>query len=201
MNSKPIGFFRVIQRAAVIVILGVLIGLGSVYGLLHSAPLLNTVESGPWRTSLLMGSAEADAYTRAAVAVNGVLALSREETIYFIATQDSSGLPLRAECQYRLSGPAPAARWWSVTAYAGDMFLMPVPQKRYSVSGDDFAGSASPTIAFVVGPQTVADSPSIPTMGSGDMVLTLRLYNPAPLIVAAPKRFVAPTISKEGSCA
>ncbi len=200
MAATKGGVMRRVRGWLFMLVLGVILGLGSVFAVVRSSHLLNTVTSGPWQTNLLTGSAEADFYTRAVIAVNAVLALSREETIYFMAREDSAGQPLRAECRYRLAGPAPAARWWSVTAYAADNFLMPVAQKRYSVSGEDVVPDAGGQVAFTLGPQEALGAPHIPTTGTGAMVLTLRLYNPAPLVVAAPKRFAAPTITREGEC-
>ena len=44
-----------------------------------------TVRNGPWATSLAVGSAQSGPYLRAYVAVHGLLALNRGETIYYNA--------------------------------------------------------------------------------------------------------------------
>jgi hypothetical protein len=92
----------------------VALGVGSALLVLKKAPWLNpSVQVGPWRVNLHAGSVDADMYTRASVAVNGLLALGRDETMYFIAAYDDGGQALRSNCNYRIQGSAPAARWWS----------------------------------------------------------------------------------------
>ncbi len=55
----------------------------------------HTVRAGAWTGSTLSGSTDADILTRARVAVTGLLALGREETMYFVAMQDDSGQKLK----------------------------------------------------------------------------------------------------------
>ena len=69
------------------------------------------------------GSVDADPWTRARIALTGLLALTRDQAIYFTTQTDDSGARLREECRYRVTGGAMPARWWSVTVYADDDFL------------------------------------------------------------------------------
>ncbi|MGQ0710736.1 MAG: DUF1214 domain-containing protein [Rhodoferax sp.] len=179
-------------------------GLGSAWWLLKHAPWMShSVQVGAWKTNLRAGSEDADLYTRAWVAVNAVLALGRDETMYFVATQDEQGRPLRAQCRYRIDGTAPAARWWSITAYADDMFLMDVPNKRYSLNGSTAALDAQGRFAIELGPQPPATGLYwLPTDGKPHgVVLTLRLYNPAPNLQAAPADLAPPAITALEACA
>jgi hypothetical protein len=159
--------------------------------------------AGAWRVSLLAGSAEADLYTRARVALGGLLALNRSETMYYIAGTDSSGAPLRSRCSYRIEGRPPPARWWSVTAYAEDMFLFPNAERRYSVHGGNVGLDARGRFAFITGPlapAAVAGLPWVPTPGDRGLVLTLRLYQPAPALQSAPQTLEPPRIEPLGDC-
>ena len=92
------------------------------------------VASGPWHTNLLIGSAESDPVLRAQVALHGLFALNRGETIYYTAMRDGAGAALDGRCVYALEGRDPPARWWSITAYGADDFLIPNAQGRYAIS-------------------------------------------------------------------
>jgi hypothetical protein len=180
----------------------VALGLGSAWAVLRSVSHYGAA-AGPWRASTLAGSPDADLYTRARVALGGLLALNREETMYFVATTDTAGRPLRARCSYRVTGVPPKARWWSVTTYADDLFLFPNEQRRYSVNGKTAALDAQGRFAFVSGPVAptgLAALPWIPTPGEGGLYFTLRVYNPEAALSAAPGTLTAPVIELLGGC-
>jgi hypothetical protein len=130
--------------------------------------------------------------------------LNRDETMYYVATTDSAGRALRSRCRYRISGPAPAARWWSVTAYAEDRFLFPNAERRYSLNGGTAPLDARGHFAFESGPTSPAGNPPavpwLPTPGDRGLSFTLRLYNPSAGLAAAPALLAAPTIERLGSC-
>lgn len=122
-------------RIAALYIVALVLGVASAWLWLTRVGIAG-VDAGIWRVNLLAGSTDADAYTRARIALAAVLALDRSETLYYTTDRDDTGALLRAECTYRLQGTPPPARWWSVTAYAADHFLFANEQRRYSVSGD-----------------------------------------------------------------
>lgn len=173
------------------------VGLGSTWFVLKRVGV-EGVTVGAWRADLLAGSADAGLYTRARIAVNAVLALDRSETIYFLATHDDLGKPLRAECRYRLSGVAPNASWWSITAYAGDNFLFPVESHRYSISGNSLNIAAGDPFSASIGPES--SHADINTAGTGALRLTLRLYKPNATLQANPASLKAPSIELMGDC-
>ena len=196
----------------------VALGLGSAWAALRSVSGFGAA-AGPWRVSTLAGSPEADLYTRARVALGGLLALNREETMYYVAFTDSDGRALRSRCTYRVGGQPPPARWWSVTAYAEDFFLFANESGRYSINGSTvrldgqgrFAFISAPTApvtAAVTATSTVASAgssvqespPWLPTPGDRGLILTLRVYNPYPALAAAPGTLPAHTIESMGNC-
>ena len=159
------------------------------------------VAAGPWQVSLLAGSPDADPLTRARVALGGLLALNRDETMYYVASRDSDGRPLRARCAYRVSGLRPQALWWSVTAYAQDLYLFPDTERRYSINSATAALDAQGRFSVQTGPQAPAGGTAwLPTSGAGDLVLTLRLYHPATVLQADPARLDPPRIWSETPC-
>lgn len=184
-------------------LIAIALGLGSAWAVLRSNSQFG-VAAGPWRVSTLAGSPEADLHTRARVALGGLLALNREETMYYVAFTDSAGQPLRSRCAYRVSGKPPPARWWSVTAYAEDFFLFDNAQRRYSVNAQAAPLDAEGRFAFVSGPGAATPVPAVlpwlPTPGERGLMFTLRVYNPDAALVAAPGSLAPPLIDRLGDC-
>ncbi|NBW44910.1 MAG: DUF1214 domain-containing protein [Betaproteobacteria bacterium] len=186
------------------VLLGVFLGVGTAWWAIRKGGAAQSlVKVGPWETSLLAGSPTADPYTRARVAVVGLLALGRQETLYYVARTDSSGQALRSRCQYRIDGLAPPTRWWSLTAYADDHFLFEAPQDRFSLNGA--VAQLDPRGEFHVMTGPVANPSSaalawLPTPGDRGLELTLRLYHPLPALQQDPRGLIAPTIERVGLC-
>jgi hypothetical protein len=108
---------RKFSVAAGVVVVAVALALASVWWALLRAPSSSQlVTVGPWQTSLVTGSVDADIYKRARIAIGGLFALNRAEAIHFSTAQDDDHKPLRARCSYLVEGRPVAARWWSVTA-------------------------------------------------------------------------------------
>ncbi len=192
---------RKIAIALALYLTAVALGAGSAWWVLRKANWTGQlVKVGAWRGSTLTGSPDADMYTRARVALEGLLALGRDETMYYIATQDDAGRPLRSSCNYRVAGTPPAARWWSITAYADDFFLFDAPGQRYSLNGSTAKLDAQGQFVLSTGPQEQAGVHWLPTPGQRGVVLTLRLYNPSPGLQAAPASLKPPSINPIGAC-
>jgi len=198
------------------------LGLGSAYQAVRSGLAGGEVANGPWRTSFVTGSVDADLYTRARVAVGGLLALAPSETVYWNAEHDAEGRPLDARCDYRVTGSELPARWWSVTAYAADHFLIPNDAGRYSFSQTTLAREPAGAWTVRVATQPPTQGP-LPTSGvtagaprseakpseganwlpsgragaTGPFALTLRLYNPAPEVYERPASLALPRIERE----
>ena len=152
------------------------------------------VADGPWKTSLYAGSSEGGPYLRASVALHGLLALGRHETIYYTASTDSDGAALAGNCLYEIAGRDPPTRWWSITAYGADDYLIPNPAGRYSVSQNSIRRRADGS--FVVLARKNADAANQIALGAGAFTLTLRLYNPSAAVAADPAHVALPDIEK-----
>ena len=155
------------------------------------------VSNGPWNTNLTSGSAQSDPYQRAFVAIHGLFALNHTEAIYYTATADNHGHALDGHCRYEITGHDPDARWWSITAYGADDYLIPNRAHRYSVSETNIARDASSGFAVQVGGDSGGGN-WIP-VGPGRFSLSLRLYNPGPSVVRDPAHTALPAL-KEVSC-
>jgi hypothetical protein len=177
-----------------VLIVGTALGLLATWATVIRGSMGGNVSSGPWHTSLYTGSSEGGPYLRARIAVHGLLALGRAETIYYTAVSDSDGNALDGRCSYQIEGRDPPTRWWSITAYGADDFLIPNTADRYSVSMNSVARRADGTFAITLS-QEQAEGNRIP-VGGGRFNLTIRLYNPQASVVADPAQVTLPTIQR-----
>jgi len=158
------------------------------YGCCSRQPHLQV---GRWRCNPSVGSVAADIYTKLFTAVFGLLALSREEAIYFSCYCDEDGNPLRDDAAYEVVFSQPlSCSWWSVTLYRRDLFLVPNRHGAYSVNsvGVRWSSESDTTSCRVL----LSGSPPGETAGdrlnwicTGDspsgapLHLLLRLYRPS----------------------
>jgi len=184
---------RALKIVAMLAI-GIALGLAATWATAIRGTMSGGVSDGPWSTSLDTGSSDSGPYLRARIAVHGLLALSREETVYYSALRDSDGAELDGNCSYRLEGRDPPTRWWSVTAYGSDDFLIPNAANLYSVSKNSVARGSDGSFAVTLS-KDKAEGNWIPVV-SGHFNLTVRLYNPGAEVIADPAHVPLPTISK-----
>jgi hypothetical protein len=177
-----------------VLVAGIVLGLAATWATVIRGTMGGGVSDGPWQTSLLTGSSEGGPYLRALIAVHGLLALGREETIYYTAARDSDGDVLDGNCSYQLEGRDPPTRWWSITAYGADDFLIPNTADLYSVSMNSVARRDDGTFVVTLS-QRPAEGNWIP-VGPGPFNLTARLYNPQADVVADPAQVALPAIKK-----
>jgi len=171
---------------AALVVCAVLVGVVSAVWAVRNQFASGGVRNGPWATNENIGSSGAGGYLRAGVALGGLLALNKSETVYFTAVQDEGGAPLRASCTYRVEGRDPAARWWSITAYGEDHFLIPGSGGRFSVDKTAVERGETGDFVIVVGGEP-RERNWIASGAAGStepFSLTLRMYNPDPAVVA-----------------
>ena len=179
-----------------IALVGLVLGLASAALVLWIGFEKGSITSGRWKTNLSSGSQEAGMYTRARVALFGLLALKKEESIYFVATADSQGGALSGDCVYRLEGADMPARWWTLTAYGPDSYLIANTARIYSVSKSRVQRDADGRFTIRVSAQQEQGN-WLPVQAGRRFDLTARLYNPDPSVYAAPGAVVLPAIVKE----
>jgi hypothetical protein len=185
---------RTASKIAAIIAAGAMLGVIATWLTVVRGDLPENIANGPWKTSLATGSAQSDPYTRAYTALHGLFAMDRTEALYFVARTDSSGQPLDGACRYRIVGRDPSARWWSITAYGADDYLIPNPMQRYAVTASAIARQADGSFVVQIG-GTGGGSNWI-AAGNGRFSLTLRLYNPGPDVTLDPGNAALPLIAK-----
>ena len=181
------------------VLFALALGVGSAIWAINAPPGQNhNVTNGAWRSNLAIGSSQAGIYIRALVARTGLFALNKSETIYFIAAADDNGQPLHSNCDYRIEGQDLQSRWWSITAYGADHFLIPNENNRYSFNGHDVIRKADGTYQILMSSTAKAGN-WLPAGNQNQLYLALRLYNPEPAVYLNPAGVELPRIIK-GTC-
>ena len=184
-------------RYAICGIAGLALGTGIAVATVRAGAWGSNVAIGPWTTGTDYGTASASPYTRAVVALRGLLALPAREARYYNAAVDDSGRPLDGRCRYLVRGGPGNGAWWSLTLYDPDGYLVANPAGIYSV-----AGAALPpgergawTVAIAPAPQP---GHWLPSGGGERFELTLRIYLPADGGRTNPARAQLPRIERIG---
>ena len=180
-------------RYGTALILGLAVGAGAALVVLGQSRLGGAAEVDGWRTDPRIGAADADRVTRAVVARTGLLALSREETIYFTKDADDAARRFDPACTYEIAGGAMPARWWSLTLYAEDLFL--------AVNGDnahsfDATRAGADAWRVILGPAPVDGAPWISTRNAGAFDVLIRFYNPPASVLDTPESIPFPAVTR-----
>lgn len=188
---------KLVIKVIICLIVSGAIGIGSALVVVKfRADQLGTA-NGPWQYNILTGNKDADIYTRAAIARVGLFALEKSESIYFLALRDSAGDRLVDTCRYRISGSPLASRWWSVTLYAEDNYLLPNDVNVHSVTSTSLELDPDDKFTVNIGPQPM-DGNWLPNENAGKFNLILRLYNPDASIYNTMESVALPDIEKKG---
>jgi hypothetical protein len=179
------------------VLFALALGVGSALWAINAPPGENyTVTNGAWRTNLAIGSSQAGMYIRALVARTGLFALNKSETIYFVSDTDDNGQPLHSNCDYRIEGQDIETRWWSITAYGADHYLIANENNRHSFNGQDVIRVADGTYRILMS-STAKSGNWLPTGNQDQLYLALRIYNPQPAVYKNPAGVELPRIMRE----
>jgi hypothetical protein len=166
------------------------IAIGGTIGYFSVDPAINLVgnwgniKNGPWSTNFSIGSSEANPYVRAWVAQNGLMALNKSETIYLDAYSDDTGEPLIGDRDYTIQGRAPDARWWDITVYDQDGFLIANDQNRYAYSSTDIKFEPDGSFKIYLS-RTPQQGNWLSAGNAKEMSLYLRLHSPGPAYLDA----------------
>ncbi|MEX1251236.1 MAG: DUF1214 domain-containing protein [Hyphomonas sp.] len=183
-------------------LLGAALGLGSA---LAAAGIIGpgmkfggAVDVSGWVSDWTIGSEAANPWTRARVARHGLLALTKDEAVYFTRNTDQAGDRLIEDCTYRVSGGEMPALWWSVTLYDATSYLPANKDRALSFdqtkAGLGDGGDSWSFIVSATGPETGS---WVSSQEAGNFDLTLRLYKPTPELIADPEGVLAsPAIEK-----
>jgi hypothetical protein len=188
-------------RQVTVAAAGIVIGLASAGAAISQLGAGGGVRIGPWQSPIDAGGPGRGGYLRAAAALKATLALSRQEAIYFRATTDSQGNPLRGTCTYSVHGSTLPARWWSITVYGDDGYLIANPENSFAYASVNVSPAADSGFQMRVGP---AGAPLarqdgwLDTAGRSRISLLARLYQPSQAAAVAPALIDMPRIDWQG---
>lgn len=173
-------------------------GGGSVWYMLEAQEGTGAIHIGMWTAFPDIGTPEADPYSKARVAREGVLALGRAEGLAFVAERDSGGEPLRRECAYSIEGGFPTARFW--TLYAADQSLDVIATgKPRPAALQSYQILRQPNNSAII---SVSSHPSpgnwLPVQGTGAMYFVLTFYDTPIASSTGLSDVVLPQILKAG---
>lgn len=167
------------QSALIVLALAIAVGGGaaSVGLVLNSQEGIGAVKVGSWTAFPDIGTPDADPYSKARVARDGILALGRAEGLSFIAERDSSGAPLKRECSYRVEGSLPVARFWTIHASDKAQIALKSGMRRDpDLHSLEVLRQPDNSVEIVVGAQPMPGN-WLAVSGVGDMNLVLTLYD------------------------
>ncbi len=156
------------------------------------------VTIGTWTAFPYLGTPDADPYSKARVAREGLLALGRAEGLSFSTETDSAGERLRLECTYRIEGAMPSARFW--TLYAADPSGAAVKggeRRAATLHSQQFIRLADNSVSITAGPH-VAPGNWLALAGAGPMSLVLTFFDTPIASSTGASDVVLPTIEKVG---
>ena len=149
-------------------------------GLLVS--MLNFERAGEWKYLANHASSSQGLYVSALLALSSLLGLPTSEAVYMVREE----LDCNKNHVFTFDESKIPAKWWSITAYGDDNFLMENPSNVYSIMGGAFGTNGTkPGVKrsqFNVGPNPPAEKGAnwIPTnpKKSKTATLVMRLYLP-----------------------
>lgn len=159
-----------------VVVLGLLAGAGS--GWVAITGGMGGESYSGWHGSKVTGSADAGPWLRARVAVSGLLALTRNQAIYFTRKTDDQGEPLSEDCRYRVTGGSLPGKWWSITVYAADNYLPLNDDQALSFDATEVTPDAQGQWSAILSPARPERGAWASTSQAGKFDITLRIYQP-----------------------
>jgi hypothetical protein len=159
-----------------LIIIGLLVGSGIAYFRIHHWTGKDaTIVNGPWRGNNLAEVGKNPLLT-ARIAVATLYALNPSEVIYLVATTDSKGEELNAENDYVIKGIPLDARYWSITMYGEDYFLVPNRAGKFSYNLDNVKYESDSS--FVINISSLKNEHNwLPSGDKGKFYLTIRMYH------------------------
>jgi hypothetical protein len=166
------------------------------YALKHGFGM-ETLAVGPWEANPDLGTPNASAYAKAAVARRGELPLGRAEGLVFHALDDSSGAALERNCSYRIAGELPTARFWTLHAADTAMRPLPEPENQAAIQSTAVLHDTDDSVAVTASSHPVPGN-WLPLSGTGRMILVFALYDTPIASSTEISRVVLPRISRLG---
>lgn len=164
-------------KLSILIFLGLLIGCGiAIYRITHWKGKDATISNGSWKGQKLDNVGKQPLLT-ARIAAAALFALRPDETIYLVAKDDNEGNPLSGNSDYIVSGIPMSARYWSITLYGEDYFLIPNKINKFNFNKMNLHYNSDSTFSFIISSSSKSEN-WLPSEKGAHFYLTLRLYHP-----------------------
>ncbi len=157
---------------------GIAIGLISAQKVIGGYGGMFIKTQGPWVSWPTAGTRSSNPYVRAHFLTQHRLPISQFEINELEARTDSNGKALDSDCNYEISGPAQKARWWSLYTYSGERSARTQDAQPAGIGSHNILAKTDGHFTVKLSQQPQTGNWITPVKG-GDLVLVLRLYNPA----------------------
>lgn len=165
------------SRHLLLIVFGLLTGASiGVVRITHWTGSDATMVNGPWRGHNLTDVGTSRLLT-ARVAVAALYALRSDEALYLVAREDDRGMALSAQHEYVIKGVPIPSRYWSITMYGEDYFLIPNKINRYGFNRANLHYQSDSSFVIHVS-SARKEGNWLPSEGEGRFYLVLRLYHP-----------------------
>ena len=200
---------QAILKILVLSVLGLIFGGASAVwlgGLIPNSPRTgDTINIHGWQSDWSIGSTSANPYVRARVARNGLLAMRKEEAVYFATVTDDTGARLNDACTYRVAGGDFPAKWWSITLYDADSRL-PMNEDQHlsfdQTKARSLSGGNDGRWSFQISQEPPASDTAawVSSRAASSFDVMLRLYQPNTALLADPEAELEPPTIEQLSC-
>lgn len=189
---------RLLVGSLVTFAVAAMIGLGSTWLALTRNTAFGAVAIGSWKSWPKTGTTDIDPYAKAGIARSGELPIGLGDGVAFYARSDDEGNPLDGRCEVVLSGTTPQARFWTVTAYDQNGFVIPNSLSRFGFTSQEVTRRSDGSFEIVIAPRARPGN-WLPTGGAESYVLALRLYDtPVGVATRASRETPMPSITRRG---
>ncbi len=113
----------------------------------------------------------------AQVTLFALYALPSEEAVYLFARKDNEGNLLNANHEYQITGNLHQveAKYWSITAYGRDLFLIPNKENRFSFNGANIQADSAGNFTIILSSKP-HEGNWLPTAPDSRFNLLFRIY-------------------------
>ena len=161
-----------------------------------------TVRNDIWTSIPSAGDPKRSIYTRAYVSTHGLFALSKPESVYFSSEIDIEEAALDGSSCYVLSGTEIQStsiipRWWSLTVYNNDGYLVESTEKQYSYNSENIIYNSNGEFEiYLAGKPSNNISNWLKTPSEELFSVILRVYQPGEEFFSNLSRVDLPIIKK-----
>lgn len=178
-----------------LVFLAIVTGVGvAVYRIVNWGKEDATIVNGVWQANRKMDLGN-DKLLTARVAFAALFALKPSEVIYMVADRDNEGNLFSSANEYVITGQPIDARYWSITLYGSDYFLVPNEVDCFSFNRSNVQFNQDSSFSIQVSSKPKKEN-WLPSGEEEQFYLLLRMYHPARQIYDNIESIKLPDIQK-----